>query len=188
VVVDQTYRQRYATQSRCYCGSRNSRTINGQASHHDYSNRNDSCGRPVGEWTRCQSGAARRQRHRHEPDGAGPRGQATRVAKRGSAPTLPRGRALECGQSVFRAGRQRDAGRRSDIGDRDGRSPMRSARWFPGRSFALALRHLRRGNLWAQNTRQLLGGPRREALEYSFRCRGVSGTNDCCGSSGTKTS
>ena len=31
----------------------------------------------VGEWARCQSGATRRQRHGHEPNGAGPRCEAT---------------------------------------------------------------------------------------------------------------
>src|SRR5262249_35557290 len=41
-----------------------------------------------------------------------------RIVERGSAPLLSRGRALECGQSLFRARIQRDAGWRADIGDR----------------------------------------------------------------------
>jgi hypothetical protein len=54
--------------------------------------------------------------------------------------------------------------------------PMRPARWFPERSFVRASRRLRRDNLWAQNTSQLLGGRRRQAHGCSFRCHGVSGT------------
>jgi putative ABC transport system substrate-binding protein len=59
-------------------------------------------GRSCRERPRCQSGATGRQRHRHEPDGAGPRRQATRTAERDSASARSRGGALERGQSVSR--------------------------------------------------------------------------------------
>jgi hypothetical protein len=74
-------------------------------------------GRPVGEWARCQSGAPRRQRHGHVPHGAGPGCEATRIVERASASALARGGALECGQSVFRACFQEDAGG-ANIGNR----------------------------------------------------------------------
>jgi putative ABC transport system substrate-binding protein len=45
-------------------------------------------------------------------------GGAARIAERGSAPACSCGGALECGQSVFCARLQGDAGRGSDIGDR----------------------------------------------------------------------
>ena len=104
------------TQGRCHCGIRNSRAVSGQAGHQDHSDRHDSCGRPVGERARCQSGATRRQRYGDESHGAGPGCEATRIVERGSAPLLSRGRALECGQSLFRARIQRDAGWGADIG------------------------------------------------------------------------
>jgi hypothetical protein len=105
------------TQGRCYCGRRNSGTASRQAGHHDHSDRHDSCGRPVGEWTRCQPSPPWRQRHGDEPHGAGLGCEATRIAERASASAISRGGALECGKSIFRASLQRDAGRGSNIGD-----------------------------------------------------------------------
>ena len=50
--------------------------------------------------------------------GAGPRGQAIRIAQRDSPPARARGCALECLQPVCRTCLQRDAGRWSDFRDR----------------------------------------------------------------------